>query len=145
MATEHSASATWNGDLMSGSGSFSLGSGAATDVGLSWRARAEDAAAGTSPEELIAGALAACFSMALSHALAQDGKPPTRIETEATASFDRTDAGFRITKIALRVRGEVPGADEASFRAAAEEAKANCPVSKSLVGNVEIELDAGLD
>src|SRR5438067_10145352 len=120
MAAEHTASATWNGDLMSGSGSFSLGSGAASDVGLSWRARAEDASAGTSPEELIAAAHASCFSMALAHGLAQAGNPATRLDTEATATFDRTDAGFRITKIALSLRGQVPGIGESGFREAAD-------------------------
>src|SRR5437867_5168271 len=116
MAAEHTATATWQGDLMGGSGTFSLGSGAARDVGLTWRARAEDASAGTSPEELIAAALAGCFSMALSHALAQAGTPPTRLDTEARAVFDRTDEGFRITSIALRARGQVEGLDEEGFR-----------------------------
>src|SRR5205807_7260983 len=110
----------------------------------SWKARAEDASAGTSPEELIAAALASCFSMALAHGLAQGGNAPTRLETEATAAFDRTDAGFRVTKIAVRVRGEVPGINEAAFREAAEGAKVDCPVSKTLEGNVEITLDASL-
>src|SRR2546429_3521972 len=144
MAAEHTAHASWRGDLMGGSGTFSLGSGAATDVPLSWKARAEDASAGTSPEELIAAALAACFSMALSHGLAQAGNPATSLETDATAAFDRTDAGFRVTKIALSVRGDVPGIDDAGFREAAEAAKVNCPVSKALEGNVEISLDAAL-
>ena len=144
MAAEHTAHASWRGDLMSGSGTFSLGSGAATDVGITWKARAEDASAGTSPEELIAAALAACFSMALSHALAQGGNTATSLETDATATFDRTDEGFRVTRIALRVNGDVPGLDEAGFREAAEGAKANCPVSKALEGNVEIALDATL-
>jgi osmotically inducible protein OsmC len=144
MAAEHTASATWNGDLMSGSGTFSLGSGAATDVGLTWRARAEDASAGTSPEELIAAALASCFSMALAHGLAQAGTPAQRIETEAVATFDRTDEGFRVTKIRLSVRGRLDGADEAAFRETAQTAKENCPVSKALEGNVAIELDAAL-
>jgi len=141
MATEHTAHATWNGDLMSGSGSVSTGSGAISDVPLTWHARAEDASAGSSPEELIAAALAACFSMALAHGLAQAGKPATSLETDATAAFDRTDEGFRVTKIALRVTGEVPGMDEAAFREAADGAKVNCPVSKALEGNVEITLD----
>jgi osmotically inducible protein OsmC len=141
MAAEHTAHARWEGDLMSGSGTVSTGSGAVTDVGLTWKARAEDASAGSSPEELIAAALAGCFSMALSHGLAQDGHPPTSIETDATATFDRTDAGPRMTRIALRVSGDVPGVDEDAFRAAAEGAKANCPVSKALEGNVEITLD----
>jgi lipoyl-dependent peroxiredoxin len=144
MAAEHTAHASWQGDLMSGSGSVSTGSGAVSDVPLTWRARAEDASAGSSPEELIAAALASCFSMALSHGLAQDGNPPTSIETDAVATFDRTEAGFRVTTIALQVRGGVPGLDESGFQAAAEDAKANCPVSKALEGNVEITLDASL-
>jgi osmotically inducible protein OsmC len=144
MAAEHTASATWNGDLMGGSGSFSLGSGAATDVGLSWKARAEDASAGTSPEELIAAALASCFSMALAHGLAQAGNAPARLDTSATATFDRTDEGFRVTKIALSTRGDVPGVDLDGFLDAAEGAKQNCPVSKALEGNVEITLEVAL-
>jgi lipoyl-dependent peroxiredoxin len=141
MAAEHTAHASWQGDLMSGSGTVSTGSGAVSDVPLTWKARAEDASAGSSPEELIAAALAACFSMALSHGLAQAGTPATSLETDATAAFDKTDAGFRVTKIALSVRGDVPGVDEAGFREAAEGAKVNCPVSKALEGNVEISLD----
>ena len=144
MAAEHTASATWQGDLMGGSGTFSLGSGAASDVAVSWRARAEDASAGTSPEELIAAALASCFSMALSHGLSQGGTPPARLETGATAAFEKTDAGFRLTGIALRVRGQVEGIEDEAFRAAAEGARENCPVSKALAGNVEISLDAAL-
>ena len=141
MAVEHTASAAWDGDLMSGSGTFSLGSGAATDVGLTWRARAEDASAGTSPEELIAAALAGCFSMALSHGLAQAGTPPTHLNTDARASFQ---PGVGLTEIALRVRGHVEGIDEEGFTRAAETAKDNCPVSKALAGNVTLSLDAAL-
>ena len=144
MAAEHTAHASWQGDLMGGSGTVSTGSGAVSSVPLTWKARAEDASAGSSPEELIAAAHAACFSMALSHGLAQAGSPATSLETDATATFDRTDAGFRITKIALSVRGDVPGVDDDAFKEAAEGAKANCPVSKALEGNVEITLDASL-
>jgi lipoyl-dependent peroxiredoxin len=143
MAVEHTASANWSGDLTGGAGSFSLGSGAATDVGITWRARAEDASAGTSPEELLAGALASCFSMALSAGLSRAGTPPTRIDTDATATFE-VEGGPRVSKIALRVRGQVDGLDENGFREAAEGAKVNCPVSKAFAGNVEITLDAAL-
>ncbi len=139
MAVEHSASVTWQGDLMSGSGTFALGSAPSNETALTWRARAEDASAGTSPEELIAAALASCFSMALSHGLAQAGTPPTKLETQATAGFQ---PGQGITGIALRVRGTVEGAEESAFREAAETARQNCPVSKAL--NVEITLDAAL-
>jgi osmotically inducible protein OsmC len=144
MPVDHTASANWNGDLMGGSGSFSLGSGAATDVGITWKARAEDASAGTSPEELLAGALASCFSMALSAGLARAGTPPTRIDTDATATFEVGDPGPRVSRIALRVRGQVDGIDDGAFREAAEGAKTNCPVSKAFAGNVEITLDAAL-
>jgi len=144
MAAEHTAHASWQGDLMSGTGTVSTGSGAVSGVPLTWKARAEDASAGSSPEELIAAAHAACFSMALSHALAQAGTPASSLETDATSTFDRTDAGFRITKIALSVRGDVPGIDEAAFSEAAAGAKENCPGSKALEGNVEITLDAAL-
>jgi osmotically inducible protein OsmC len=82
--------------------------------------------------------------MALSHALADGGNKPTRLETNATATFDKTDAGFRMTKMQLQIEGEVDGLDEAAFREAAEGAKDNCPVSKALEGNVEISVDAKL-
>ena len=143
MATEKTARATWEGDLMSGSGRVSTGSGVLSDEGVSWSARAEDAD-GVSPEELIAAAHATCVSMALSHALAEGGHAPTRLETEATSTFDKTDAGFRLTSIRLTIEGEVEGIDDAAFREAADGAKENCPVSKALEGNVEISVDAKL-
>jgi osmotically inducible protein OsmC len=143
MATEKTARATWEGDLMSGSGRVSTGSGVLAEEGVTWSARAEDAE-GVSPEELIAAAHATCVSMALSHGLAEGGHAPTRLETEATSTFDKTDAGFRLTSIKLTIQGEVEGIDEAAFREAAEGAKENCPVSKALEGNVEISVDAKL-
>ena len=82
--------------------------------------------------------------MALSHGLAEDGHAPTRLETEATSTFDKTDAGFRLTSIRLTILGEVDGIDDAAFRKAAEGAKENCPVSKALEGNVEISVEAAL-
>ena len=82
--------------------------------------------------------------MALSGALAKAGTPPTKLETDAVANFGQTDAGFRMTKIDVRVRGTVEGIDEETFRSAAEGAKENCPVSQALKGNVELTLDAAL-
>jgi osmotically inducible protein OsmC len=82
--------------------------------------------------------------MALSHALSEDGHAPKRLDSSATATFDKTDAGFRMTQIKLEIEGEVDGIDEAAFREAAEGAKDNCPVSKALEGNVEISVDAKL-
>ena len=142
MATEKTARAIWEGDL-SGSGRVSTESGVLSDEGVSWSARAEDTE-GVSPEELIAAAHATCVSMALSHALAEGGHAPTRLETEATSTFEKTEAGFRLTSIKLTIDGEVDGIDEAAFREAAEGAKDNCPVSKALEGNVEISVEAKL-
>jgi lipoyl-dependent peroxiredoxin len=145
MATKHRAQTTWQGDLASGSGVFTLGTGAAGPQPVSWRARAEDASAGqTSPEELIAAALSSCFSMALAGNLARAGTPPTTLETSAVSSFEKTEAGFRLTTLDLTVRGTVEGVDEDGFRTAAEAAKDGCPVSQALKGNVEITLDAAL-
>ena len=139
MAVEHRAQTTWEGDLQSGSGVFTLGSGVTGPQNVTWRARAEDASAGTSPEELIAAALSSCFSMALAAGLAKAGTPPKRLETEVVSTFE---GGVGITKLAVKVRGDVPGADENAFKEAAEQAKENCPVSKALKGNVELTLDA---
>ena len=118
-----------------------MGSGAFGPLDVTWASRAEDPAGRTSPEELIAAAHASCYSMALSHALAQDGTPPEQLDTSATVTFV---PGTGITKIALRVRGTVRGIDEAGFLAKAEGAKAGCPVSKALAGVPEITLDAAL-
>ncbi len=141
--TEKRAQAVWEGDLMSGSGRVSVGSGAIGEQSVSWAARTENEEE-TSPEELIAAALAGCFSMALSHGLAEAGNTPTKIDTDALATFEKTEAGFRMTRIALTVRGQVDGIDEDSFRKAADEAKEGCPVSNALKGNVDISVDAAL-
>lgn len=141
MAVEHRAHTTWEGDLQSGAGVFTLGTGVTGPQHVTWRARAEDASAGTSPEELIAAALSTCFSMALSGALARAGTPPTRLETDVVSAFE---GGVGITKLAITVRGDVPDMDENTFRDAAEQAKENCPVSKALKGNVELTVDAAL-
>lgn len=142
MATEKTARATWDGDLVHGSGHVTTGSGS-LDTDMSWAARAEDVD-GPSPEELIAAAHATCVSMALAAGLAREGTPPQRLETEATTSFDKAGEGFKLTSIRLTIRGQVEGLDEDAFRAAAEGAKENCPVSQALKGNVEITLDASL-
>jgi len=144
MAIERRAHATWDGDLRSGSGRFDVGSGAIGGQEVTFASRFEDSGGKTSPEELIAAAHATCLSMALANGLAQAGHPPTRLETDAVAILDQRESGFRITSMRLTVRGQVDGIDEDAFRAAAEEAKAGCPVSNALVGNVEITLDAAL-
>ncbi len=138
------ASVTWRGDLMSGSGRIdSVGSGAISGLDVTWASRSEESEGGrTSPEELIAAAHAACFSMALSHGLAQAGTPAEQLRTSATSTFV---PGTGITAMRLEVTGRVPGLDHEGFRAAAEDAKENCPVSKALAGNVDITLDARLE
>jgi lipoyl-dependent peroxiredoxin len=142
MATERTANVTWHGDLMSGSGDVdNVTSGALGGLDIDWRARSEDGQTKTSPEELIAAAHAACFSMALSNGLAQAGHAPEELKTSATVTFQ---PGEGITKIALQVRGTVPGMSEGDFSQAAETAKVNCPVSKALAGVPEISLDARL-
>jgi lipoyl-dependent peroxiredoxin len=142
MATDRHAEVTWNGGLMDGSGRIdSVGSGAFAPLDVTWTSRAEDPAGLTSPEELIAAAHASCFSMALSLALAEAGAPPEELKTGATVTFQ---PGEGITKIALTVRGTVPGLDEDGFREAAEGAKTGCPVSQALAGVPEITLDASL-
>ena len=134
MATDRRADVTWNGSLMDGSGTIrSTTTGAIGELAVSWAARSEDPTGGeTSPEELIAAAHAACFSMALSHALAQAGHAPDELDTSATVTFQ------------LTVEGKVPGIDDDAFREAAENAKANCPVSKALAAVPEITLGARL-
>ncbi len=143
MATERNAHVTWNGSLLEGSGTIdSSTSGAIGELSVSWKARSTDEAGGsTSPEELIAAAHAACFSMALSSGLAKAGTPPENLSTSATVTFQ---PGEGIVKIALEVEGDVPGMDAAAFQAAAEGAKENCPVSKALAGVPEVTLDAKL-
>lgn len=142
MATERRADVVWEGSLMEGSGTVtSVGSGALPQLPVTWASRAESPEGRTSPEELIAAAHAACFSMALSHALAQAGNSPERLETSTTVTFV---PGTGITKSALTVKGRVPGLDEQAFREAAEGAKEGCPVSNALKGNVELSLEASL-
>ena len=137
---ERSATVTWQGDLMSGSGEIDeVPSGAFGPLQVTWKARAEDSDGRTSPEELLAAAHATCFAMALSHGLAQAGHAPERLQTSATVTFV---PGTGVTKSALTVVGSVPGISEDDFNAAAEDAKENCPISKAL--GVEKTLEARL-
>jgi len=139
---DSTAHVTWSGSLLEGSGTIeSVGSGVFSALPITWRARTGEEGGKTTPEELIAAAHASCFSMALSHGLAGDGTPPESLETSATVTFV---PGTGITKVALTVRGSVPGLDEAGFVAAAEAAVENCPVSKALAAVPEITLDASL-
>ena len=140
MATTRTATTDWQGSLMEGSGTVSLDSSGIGKYDVSWPSRAEQANGRTSPEELIAAAHSSCYSMALSHGLAGAGTPPETVQTQADVTFQ---PGEGITGIGLRVRARVPGISEADFQDAAQNAKANCPVSKALAG-VPITLKAEL-
>jgi osmotically inducible protein OsmC len=132
----------WQGDLINGSGTIAeVPSGAFGPLDVSWASRAEEPGGKTSPEELIAAAWASCFAMALSNGLAKAGNPPEKLETSATLTFQ---PGEGIIRGALTVRGTVPGLDEDGFRAAAEDAKKNCPVSQALSGIPDVSLDASI-
>jgi osmotically inducible protein OsmC len=142
MAAERRAEVTWHGDLMSGGGTIeSVGSGAFGPLRVTWASRTEEPDGLTSPEELIAAAHAACFSMAFAHGLAQAGTPPESLSVSATVTFV---PGTGITNSALDVEGVVPGTDAEAFREAAEQAKEGCPVSGALKGNVELSVSARL-
>src|ERR1700724_2786916 len=144
MAAISRAEATWEGDLMSGSGHVKPESGAFPELPVSWASRAERQHGKTSPEELIAAAHAACYCMAFSHELGEAGFPPERLEASAECSFERQEGGWGITSMHLSVRGIVPGCPPDTFDKLAAAAKDGCPVSKALAGNVDISLDATL-
>jgi osmotically inducible protein OsmC len=141
------ARTAWNGTLEQGSGQVELSSSKVGTFEVNFPKRAADDAGGTtSPEELVAAAHSACFAMQLSANIAQAGGTPQSLEVSADVSLgpDSANGGFKLTGIALTVRGEVDGLDAAGFEKAAQEAKAGCPVSKALAG-VDITLDAALD
>ncbi|MFD4124413.1 OsmC family protein [Streptomyces globisporus] len=140
MATTRVAHTNWEGNLIEGKGVVTFDSSGIGEYDVSWPSRSEAANGKTSPEELIAAAHSSCFSMALSHGLAGAGTPPTKVDTKAEVTFQ---PGTGITGIHLTVVGEVPGIDEAAFVKAAEDAKANCPVSQALTGTT-ITLSASL-
>jgi len=145
MATARRADVTWEGDLLSGGGVVTAGTSRAFNaLPVTWASRTESAQGKTSPEELIAAAHASCFAMALSFGLAGAGKPPKKLEVSATVTFDKVEAGWRVTSSALTVRGVVPGMDAVGFRKAADGAKDGCPVSQALKGNVKLSVEATL-
>jgi len=139
---DRTASAVWQGDLFSGSGTVSaVTTGLFTDAGVTWASRTEDPGGKTSPEELLAAAHAACFSMALSNELSSRGHPPSQLEVHATCTFE---PGKGITTMAIDVSAEAPGVDEAGFREGLDAARDSCPVSNALRGNVDIQVDGTL-
>lgn len=146
MAAIRRAEATWSGALTTGSGVVSArSSGAFDDLPVTWAARTETSDGRTSPEELLAAAHAACFSMALSGALGRAGTPPERLDVSAEVTFDKLEAGWRVVSSAITVRGRVPGMTEADFLAAAESTRDGCPISVALAGNVALSVEATLE
>ncbi|MBX9937772.1 MAG: OsmC family protein [Candidatus Obscuribacterales bacterium] len=141
VSVKRKASAHWAGGLKDGKGTVSTESGILEKTQYSFGTRFEDGK-GTNPEELIAAAHAGCFSMALSNILGEAGLKADSIDTEATLTFEKTDAGFTVTEIHLDLKAAIPGSDEAKFMECAEKAKVGCPISRLL--NTKITLTAKL-
>jgi osmotically inducible protein OsmC len=135
------ATAQWQGGLKGGNGSFKGQTGLGGSY--SFGSRFQDAA-GSNPEELLAAAEAACFSMALSAGLEKEGFAPTSVETQAACTVEKVGEGFKITTMKLSVKATVPNIDDAKFQAIAQATKEGCPVSSALKGNVQIDLTATL-
>lgn len=146
MSVTRFAEVTWSGDLVAGTGMINyVSSGAFTRLPVTWGSRTEAHEGRTSPEELVAAAHAACFSMAFSGQLARNGTTATRLDVRAVVTFDKVEAGWRLTRSELSVTGTVPGIDAATFTKLAEAAKDGCPISQALKGNVELNVSATLD
>ena len=139
---QRTATAQWKGGLKDGKGFLSTASGVLSQTQYSFSTRFENGV-GTNPEELVAAAHAGCFSMALSAQLGTAGMTPQTIDTKATLTLEKTDAGFTITAIHLDVKAKIPGGDRAAFAKAADEAKRNCPISRLL--NTKITMQASLE
>ena len=142
---ERVAVVSWKGNLTEGEGDLTLDSSKVLEgAPITWASRAEQPAGRTSPEELLAGAHAACYAMAFSNTLAKAGTPPDSLEVRAVCTLDRRGEGVAVTKTHLVVRGMVSGLDEDGFESAAKTAEQACPISNAIRGNVEITLDASL-
>ena len=142
MAAVSRADAVWEGDLANGKGRVKVASGTFSEFQVTWANRTERTHGGTSPEELLAAAHAACYSMAFSNGLSKAGHHPERLNTTAEVEFV---PGTGITTITLTVRGHIHGIEAAEFQKLADAAKDGCPISQALKGNVELKLKAELD
>jgi osmotically inducible protein OsmC len=146
MAQVRTAKANWSGDLAGGGGTVSATtSGIFSDQPITWRARTEASGGDTSPEELLAAAHAACFSMAVSNELAKAGFPPERVDVSVEVTADKREAGWTVLSSAISLRAKVPGADDAVFQEKAAAAKAGCPISRAIDGSVDITVEAVLE
>ncbi|MDC8450483.1 MAG: OsmC family protein [Nitrospira sp.] len=139
---KRSGSAIWQGDLKTGKGTVSTESGVLSQTQYSFSTRFENGK-GTNPEELVAAAHAGCFSMALSAQLGEAGLTPEKLQTMATVTFDKTEAGWTVTNVHLNVKGKVPNADDAAWNKATQAAKTGCPISRLF--NATITMDAKLE
>lgn len=142
---EKSATAIWHGTLAEGSGTFSVDSGVLSNSPVSWAVRTGASDGKTSPEELLAAAHAACYSMALSHALGSAGTPPESLDVTSTVGFGpKPGGGMQVTHSHLVVKGNVPGMTQEQFAQAAVDAEKGCPISNALRNNVEITVQGTL-
>ena len=143
---ERTATAVWEGGLLDGSGTFTVGSGAVPTQAVTWARRTEEPEGHTSPEELIAAAHAACYAMAFSYTLQGAGHPPQRLEVTAQVGFGpKPGGGMQVTHSNLTVKGKVPGLDQTGFADLAKQGEQGCPVSNALRNNVEINVTATLE
>jgi lipoyl-dependent peroxiredoxin len=145
MAAKSTAEAVWEGDLPHGKGRVKGTSGGLAETSVSWAARTGSVPGLTSPEELLAAAHAACYTMALSGGLGRLGKPPTELGAIATATFDKVGEAWKVTTMELTVVGKVPGLTPAEFEAAAKAASEGCPISGVMKGNVAVSVTARLE
>ena len=145
MAEVRTANVVWNGDLVSGSGMITyVSSGVFSRLPISWASRTSAHNGKTSPEELLAAAHAACFSMAFSARLAKNGTPADNLDVKVEVTFDQLESGWKVASSRIKVTGKVPGIDEATFDRLADDAKDNCPISAALKGNVALAVEATL-
>lgn len=145
MGQIRTASVTWTGDLLTGSGMLNyVSSGVLARLPITWASRTQEHSGRTSPEELLAAAHSSCFSMAFSARLAKNGTPATKLDVTAEVAFDQVDGAWKVTRSTLRVHGLVPGIDKETFDRIAQDARDNCPISKALTGNVELAVETTL-
>lgn len=146
MAQTRSAQAHWSGDLASGGGAVSaVTSGIITEQPIDWKARTEAPEGKTSPEELLAAAHAACYSMAVSNELSKAGFVPERVDVSVDVEADKGPSGWTVRSSHITLRARVPGVDQATFEEQAEKAKGGCPISRAISDSVSITLDATLE
>jgi osmotically inducible protein OsmC len=146
MSEVRHAMATWSGDLQTGAGTIDyVSSGAFSRMPVTWASRTSAHNGKTSPEELLAAAHAACFSMAFSARLGKNGTPATKLTVKVEVTFDNpAGGGWKVASSHIQVEGDVPGIEKAKFEELADDAKENCPISVAIKGNVELTVDARL-